>query len=39
MASTDSTWEDVIVIKAQFPNFDLEDKVSLGAGGIVPTVN
>ncbi|PNX93254.1 Ty3/gypsy retrotransposon protein, partial [Trifolium pratense] len=33
----EATWEDVILMRSQFPNFCLEDKTSLSGGSIVRT--
>ncbi|MCH86988.1 Ty3/gypsy retrotransposon protein, partial [Trifolium medium] len=33
----EATWEDELMIRSQFPNFDLEDKVHFEGGGIVRT--
>ncbi|PNY17867.1 hypothetical protein L195_g014621, partial [Trifolium pratense] len=35
----EATWEDVVMMKSQFPNFCLEDKTSLSGGSIVRTQN
>lgn len=35
----EATWEDAILIKSQFPAFNLEDKVSVLEGGIVRTLD
>ena len=34
LPACDATWEDFGVIRDQFPNFHLEDKVKLLGGGI-----
>jgi hypothetical protein len=32
--AAEATWEDEIMIRSQFPDFDLEDKVTTEGGGI-----
>jgi hypothetical protein len=33
-SADEATWEDEIMIRSQFPSFDLEDKVNTDGGGI-----
>ncbi|MCH79728.1 Ty3/gypsy retrotransposon protein, partial [Trifolium medium] len=35
----EATWEDELMIRSQFPKFDLEDKVNIEGGGIDRTQN
>ncbi|CAJ2663964.1 unnamed protein product [Trifolium pratense] len=35
----EATWEDVLMMKSEFPNFCLEDKTNLSGGSIVRTQN
>jgi hypothetical protein len=35
----EATWEDELMIRSQFPNFNLEDKVTVEGGSVVTTPN